>query len=350
MALIFAEHCDNWTSNTHVTARGWVQNNTFGGPSSTGGVAGGGAIFRSLYTDNYDRSYYRDLTGVTATRVHSAFWWKCDLSGSSASYSYFINRVTAGGNACGIKSRTNNTNVALLVPTAASGTEVGTSTTNIMDNGWHYLEFEILLDTAFGTARLWVDGALEVTFAGATASAAAPLAITRWYVGPHASNGYQDDLLLWTDVDTGDGWTTNLAGGVRILKTVRPTSDAAVQFTPSTGVDNYALVDEQALSTSDHVESGTDGHSDRYGFAAHGLTEGTPHGVIVETVASNPGAGAINVVMVAESDAVVADGVAKDVPGSSTVFQHHFPARPGGGAWSFADIDAATFGIKVDVP
>jgi hypothetical protein len=166
----------------------------------------------------------------------------------------------------------------------------------------------------------------------------------------HASNAYLDDLLLWTDVDNGDGWTTNLGGGVRLLKTVRPTSDASVQFTRSTGSTSYTLVDEQTLATSDYVESGTDGHIDRYGFADHGLTGVTPHGVIVETVAVNLGAGAINVALVAELSGTLAESPPVDLPGANKTYQWHFGAKPGGGSWSLSDIDAATFGIKADVP
>lgn len=33
--------------------------------------------------------------------------------------------------------------------------------------------------------------------------------------------------------------------------------------------------------------------------------------------------------------------------GATGVFQAAFPSKPGGGSWSAANVDAATFGIKV---
>ena len=354
MALIFAEHCDSWASlgTASAEARGWME---YGSPSgssiyATGGVTGGGSIRRDNANDNYPRGWYREVTGVTASSVHSALWFKCSNAGTG-SYAYYLSRVTVGGNYCGILSKVSGaTTMGLVVPVGASGTLAGSCTTNVCDNGWHYLEIEIVLHTSAGTAKMWVDGALEVNFSGATASSSAPLAVTRWQVGGHASSSYLDDLILWTDTDNGDGWTTNLGGGVRIFKTVRPTSDAAVEFTRSTGATSYTLVDEQSVSSTDYVESGTDGHIDRYGFADHGLADVTPHGVIVETHASNPGAGAINVALVAKLSSTIAEGPGVDVPGAYTVFQRHFPEKPGGGSWSLSDIDAATFGIKADVP
>lgn len=76
----------------------------------------------------------------------------------------------------------------------------------------------------------------------------------------------------------------------------------------------------------------------------------TPTGVIVETLASKQGAGTINVQMVAELGATVIESAARDVPGGYNIHHGAFPTRPGGGAWTLADIDSATFGIKVDVP
>jgi hypothetical protein len=353
MALLFAEHCDNWANLTAPasTGRGWVES---GSPGSdffyaTGGVNNGGVMRRMYTNDGYYRGVYRDVTG-NASRVHCAWWYRCTNSGTGTSLLY-ISGVAVGGNWCGVRGQANGAvTVDLMVPIGTNGTSVGACTTDVCDGGWHYLEFEIALHQTAGTAKLWVDGALEVNFSGATCSAAPPLALTRWIVTAHASNGYLDDLILWTDVDNGDGWTTNLGGGVRLFKVVRPTSDASVQFTRSTGSTSYTLVDEQTLATSDYVESGTDGHIDRYGFADHGLTNVTPHGVIVETVAVNPGAGAINVALVAELSSTVAESPVVDVPGGNKTFQWHFPAKPGGGSWSLSDIDSATFGVKADVP
>ena len=318
MALIFLEHCDNWNATASFTARGWISSGSASGGSAhlTGGRFGGGSLVRTLANDNYTRGWYRDFSpSISVSVVHSAFWFLSTVSNpADLSYSNYINRATIGGNHCGVYSATTDLLFRLGVPTAATGTWVGTAATNACDGGWHYIEYEIVLHQTTGTAKMWIDGQLDVNFSGATCAAPPPLALTRWLVGPHAP-GTMDDMLIWDDTDTGDGWVGNLAGDARGFKTIRATSDAAVQFTPSRGSSNYALVNEQLAATAGYVESGTDGHSDRYGFAAHGLSDLTPTGVIVETLASNPGAGTINVQMVAELGATVIESAAKDVPG-----------------------------------
>jgi hypothetical protein len=353
MALIFLEHCDNWNATASFTARGWTSSGSASGGSAhlTGGRFGGGSLVRTLGNDHYTRGWYRDFSpSVSVPVVHSAFWFLSTVSSSAdLSHAHYINRATIGGNACGVFTATTDVLFRLTVPIGAGGTIVGTAATNACDGGWHYIEYEIVLHQTTGTAKLWIDGQLDVTFSGPTCSAAPPLALTRWLVALHAP-GNMDDMLIWDDTDIGDGWVGNLAGGARGFKTIRPTSDAAVQFTPSSGSSNYALVNEQLAATAGYVESGTDGHSDRYGFAAHGLSDVTPTGVIVETLASNPGAGAINVKMLAELSATEIESAARDVPGGYTILHGAFPTKPGGGAWSLADIDSATFGIKVDVP
>jgi hypothetical protein len=90
-------------------------------------------------------------------------------------------------------------------------------------------------------------------------------------------------------------------------------------------------------ATASYVESASDGYTDRYGFAAHGLSAGTPHGVIIEKLARKSGAGAINVALLVKRDGVVAEGLPANVPGGYTVFHHHFAEKPGGGNWSLSD-------------
>jgi hypothetical protein len=353
MALIFLEHCDNWETTATITARGWVSSGSVSGGSSylTGGRFGGGSLPRTLYNDNHTRGWYRDFSpSIPVSVVHSTFWFKSTISSAAdLDYAQYINRATISGNACGVFTATTDVLFRLTVPIGAGGTIVGTAATTACDGGWHYLEYEIVLHQTMGTAKLWIDGQLDVTFSGATCAAPPPLALSRWLVGPHAP-GTMDDMLIWDDTDTGDGWVGNLAGGVRGFKTIRATSDAAVQFTPSSGSSNSTLVNEQLAATAGYVESGTGGHSDRYRFAAHGLSAVTPRGVIVETLASNPGAGAISVKAIAELGTTVIESAPKDVPGGYTIHHDAFPTRPGGGGWTLADIDSAAFGIKVAVP
>jgi hypothetical protein len=64
------------------------------------------------------------------------------------------------------------------------------------------------------------------------------------------------------------------------VTTLAPTSDAAVQFTRSTGASNWSCIDEGRYnSDTDYVESSTVSHVDRYGFADLPASVATVHGV-----------------------------------------------------------------------
>jgi hypothetical protein len=82
-------------------------------------------------------------------------------------------------------------------------------------------------------------------------------------------------------------------------------------------------------ATASYVESASDGYTDRYGFAAHGLSAGTPHGVIIEKLAGKPGAGAINVALLAKRNGVVAEGLACQRSGRLHGFSSSFRGKAG---------------------
>ena len=340
--LRFAESCDQATSANDVKARGWS-----GSPSggvvfgTTAGKTGGGAL--SVVGSEQDAFWYRTISLGTGL-VRCAAWFKSAAVPTSADRWLIRFSNTAANQHGGIKT-TITTGVIKAYPwSSGSPAAIGAGATNVGDGNWHYIEVECYFANSGGSFKVWVDGTLEIHVSGDTFDAGT-VALDRLYIGVYSGTSFADDILLWDD--TGGGLTGDLGGKAYLMKTLRPTSDASVQFTRSTGANNYGCVDEQGLATSDYVEDGTSGHLDRYGFADTGLTSEPVKAVIVEIAAANPGAGTINANLLAEQGGTTVESAVVAVPASTAILQAEFLTNPAGGAWTMADADAATFGVKV---
>lgn len=103
-----------------------------------------------------------------------------------------------------------------------------------------------------------------------------------------------DDIYV---IDVDGVQHTGLLGDHRIVPMI-PASDATPNdWTPSTGSDNYALIDEAETDTGDYVEASTSGDDDHYGITAitpltvegvqidvdHEMTDGTTGSLFVGT-------------------------------------------------------------------
>jgi len=130
----------------------------------------------------------------------------------------------------------------------ASGSQV------VAVDTWHNIQVRFYADDA-GYIKTRVDGVDDIDYSGDTKPSTST---TFDYVNLFLSTANQD--VLWDDITIGTG---DWPGDIRYDLLV-PDSDDSVEWTPSTGVDNYALVDEVPPSDVDYVSSGSSGEIDRY--------------------------------------------------------------------------------------
>jgi hypothetical protein len=335
MTLRFAESCDN---GSDMAGRGW--GTTFAlGFTTNAGKTGGGAF--SYTGGDGSALFYRTVSMGTAL-ARCAMWMKWGgTPGSDKPFIRWTNAAATQFGGVGIAT----TGVLKVYPWNTSwASALATGTINVCDGGWHYVESECYFADASGSLKVWVDGTLDINFSGDTLTTGT-VSQDRIYFGDGVGNAYKDDILIWDD--SGSDLTGNLGGKAYLMKVLRPTSDASVQFTRSTGATNWSLVDEATLATSDYVEDGTSGHIDRYGFADTGLTTEAVKAVVVEAVAANPGAGSISCKILSELSGTTDESASISVPAVTSVLQAAFVTKPGGGAWAMTNVDSATFGIKV---
>lgn len=167
----------------------------------------------------------------------------------------------------------------IILSVAGNGTDLtwdDSSTTATISGAvtpgeWNYIEAEFKPTSSGngGYAKVWVDDS-SVYDSGARNIAAT--FFSTWgieFVAQQLLSGTGDEWIGFDDIAlyTIDGAThTERLGPMRIAR-LAPTSDGGPNdWSPSTGTDNFAVIDEVELDTADYVEATTDGDDDHYGL------------------------------------------------------------------------------------
>ena len=226
------------------------------------------------------------------------------------------------------------------------------TTTNVKltEGVWHYLEVKILLNSTTGSISVRVDGGTEETgtsLNNTRASSVFDIQRIQFFEGQTnhrmTSEAAFDDIYVADDSGTiNNDWL----GSVEVV-TVFPTSDGTVtQWTPSTGVDNYALLDEIPASDTDYIEASASTTRDLYG---HGATTGSSviHGIMPSIRCENVRAGIGTVELLVKGSAESSSGT---VPlGQGKMLRSHiFETHPDTTA-KFTDLNFTSVEVGVEV-
>ena len=106
---------------------------------------------------------------------------------------------------------------------------------------------------------LTMDGLAELSYSGNAKPGASEISYVRFYL----SNTSSGDFFRLDDLTISD---SEAPGDIRYIR-LAPDGDSAVTWTPSTGSDNYALIDEHPPSDTDYVETSTTNDEDLYTLA-----------------------------------------------------------------------------------
>lgn len=144
------------------------------------------------------------------------------------------------------------------------------TTTNVKlaEGAWTYVEAKIVLNNSTGSVSIRTDMGTEETGTNLNTSNATSLLDVAEisFFGGVTNHGMVEDCSIDDIYVADDTGTVNndWLGSVEIV-TVLPTADGTVsQWTPSTGVDHYALLDEIPPDDADYVSTGTSGHRDLF--------------------------------------------------------------------------------------
>jgi hypothetical protein len=234
-----------------------------------------------------------------------------------------------------------------------NGTTLATATdTTLLDNTYYYIEFKVTINNAAGSFSVRVNG---VQVGGLTVSG----------VDTQASGSYSTADRLWISVPTtgatvdyDDLYVCNNAGATNNdflgdckVEAINPTAEGTYsEWTPSSGADNAALVDDAASPDDDStfVSSQTLNVRDTYLLQDLATATGTVYGVQSVLRARKDDAGTRKIRPLFRRAGVDATGA--EVSLSDTYVSHLeiFETDPtNAAAWNIANVNALEFGAKL---
>jgi len=173
---------------------------------------------------------------------------------------------------------------------------------------------------------------------------------------------FVDHIVVTGDdsIDINDGTTTSTGAYIDteswqvIVPAVRPDSDipaftSGTDFVPSTGSDNFGVIDEALPSSADYTESSADPSSFGCGYTAlaGGLSGAVVKGVQMTFMGQGDGTMATADTQIASDGATLSAAKAHTVAAASSIYTHTVEQDPGtgGGAtdWTAATVNSAGF-------
>lgn len=211
----------------------------------------------------------------------------------------------------------------------------------IVANTWQYIEVDCTISDTVGIVNVYVDGVLKVNLTNIDNlfSGGADTTGCDYFNSDTTQNHWFDDIYLDTNT---------VYGPVNVYRS-KPTSDGAtLNFTPSTGTDHSALVDEEPPnSDTDYNSSSTVNHIDTYNVTDqtfNGFVKAVQAGFYARKTDANTLTQA-SVIRLNGTDYV---GGTKTLTTSYAHYYHAWDVSPDtSGAFSAAEINAMEVGQKI---
>jgi len=224
--------------------------------------------------------------------------------------------------------------------------EIGrTAAATITANTWQYVEFKIKIHGSAGTVHLQVNGVSVLAVTGANTMPSGVATATSVQVRS-SPGGYIDDLYV---LDTSGSVNNDFLGDVRVDAHYPVTPDGTNHaWAPSTGSDNFAVVDEAAPNISDYNSTITLNDVDTFNLEAFKNTGARIIGAQLSLFHSKEDAGSCLVAPVVRTHAT--EYVGSDFAPSESSYTYKttpYEVNPYTGlAWSEEDLNAVEVGYK----
>lgn len=232
---------------------------------------------------------------------------------------------------------------------SALGSSLGAASSNTLNtNTWYFIELVVTVSDTVGSVQVYVNGSatpwLNLTNVD-TKDGATTTIDTLGFAAVGTGSTFYDDCYC---VSGSGGARTTRLGDVRARAVVASAGDGAVaQFTPSSGADNGAMVDESAPNgDTDYNESASVGNIDTYAFATLGAT-GQIFGLQVHNACRKTDASTGEAQAVARIGTTNYLGTQVALGTSYGYLTHLWEQSPATAAdWTGSEADGAEFGIK----
>ena len=209
-----------------------------------------GAYSLRLYGNVSDNGYFKIQLASDVAELYVSAWLYASADSDAQSRFLF---VTTDGYFIELRNDT------VYWDAYVNGSKVADGSVAAAGESWHLVEFHAIIGDS-GTIQSKIDGVADIDYSGDTKpGTGTEITKVSFLQGGYIAHNpfcYIDDVTI----ATGD-WI----GDVRYGAALVPTADTAVKWwEPSTGTDNYALLDELPPSDTDYVSSGSPGSKDLY--------------------------------------------------------------------------------------
>jgi len=302
--------------------------------------------------------------GPGGSRVAGAIAFKADGGSTSSLFFGFINRSTPGTSAAYIG--TNGGNNITVTNWKGNGGIFGRSqaVTLSVDAGfpvangqWHWLEFDLdWATTGTPTQKLSLDqnviynSAFNINGSGGETPNIEAIDFGMYYVA--SETVYVDDVILYDDTDDGTPGCITYANwplGLKQFSTIRPTGDVTSDFTPLSGTDNFAMVDEPDLdgnTTYNYANAPASGTRDLYSYSNLSFLPLSILTVAVIDAWQNAGGGSAEMKALAKSAGVEMLQSSHYLGAGYATQIDMFYNDPSGNPWTGTTINGANFGYE----
>ncbi len=153
-----------------------------------------------------------------------------------------------------------------------------------------------------------------------------------------------DDLYICDSTGT----INNTFLGPINVYTLFPNGDAAVQLTPSTGTDNYAMVDEVPVDSNTTFVQGTGGQSDLYELTdLPAITPTSIPGIMATAISCKTDNSGLSGEFILDSGGSTSNSSPVSLAANLyRIMYHIWDVAPGGASWTKTLIDALKAGFK----
>lgn len=274
------------------------------------------------------------------------FAWKCDGVSSQSNYVYkaFLNLLHSAATASHFMLGVTATNQILIH--RGDGVLLGSSAPNVFVVGtWHYLEVSGTIDDLAGAVRIKVDGVTIMDLTGLDTRNGSPTTIDAIRLVPNPGAATPRSQFVFDDLYMVDAFATL---GERRVETVRPIADTADKdFVPSTGTDNFAMVDDVTANLADYVQGSVVGDLDLYEFGDLSSSPATIDAVQTSLFALKTDAASRNIAAVIDLSGTRSQGSDHALAATTMKHEEIFPTKPGGASWDASAVALLKAGPKI---
>lgn len=330
MAIVFMEGFDLYSA-TYSFDQKWG-NDTFAFSLQTGRVSG-----QCLRGSGNGNNIRRTLPGNYNIITHGFAFKVSTLPAGDTIFAHYED----GANNIQFQLSLTSTGAIKFIRGNGAAT-LGTSTTGVVpSNAWCYIEVAALISATVGTCDIWVDNVSVLSLTGQNNKG---YATTANISNLRLTNTSSTVVTNFDDMYLKD--VVGHIGDVRI-ECLYPTSDASPNdWVPSTGTDEFAVVDEATINgDTDYISDATAGHISRFGLPSLVSAPTTIYAVMHSLTVRKDDATARQVRMNSHLSGTTVNGSTRTVSTSYVKNEEIFEAKPGGGAWD----NTAVNGLEVSV-